>query len=141
MHDYNKRKKAKKPPLIGSSGNHLSIFSTQDIAIQLELGGSFGVRYSDSSDLDRFISKNSLRRREQYRLDIMVYFGVDRRSIGNDKIKPYYIDKISSPCLLISIYSGLLPASYILSRGTSIYHTSEVTFLTSASFRECANTV
>jgi len=47
----------------------------------LLLGGSLGVRYSDGSDLNRFILENSLRRGEQCRLDIMVYFGIDRRSI------------------------------------------------------------
>jgi len=71
----------------------------------------------------------------------MVYYGIDRRSIDNDKTKTDYIDKIFSPCLLISIYSGLLPASGTLSRGTSSYHTSKVPFPTSPSFRECANTV
>ena len=30
------------------------------------------------------ISENSLRRHEYCRLDIMVRFGIDRRSIGND---------------------------------------------------------
>ena len=66
------------------------------------------MRYSDSEDLNRFISENSLRRREQYRLDIMVYFGIDRRSICNDKIKTYYIDKISSPYLLCLIAAKML---------------------------------
>jgi len=71
----------------------------------------------------------------------MVYYGIDRRSIDNDKTKTAYIDKIFSPGLLISIYCGLLPASYTLSRGTCSYHTSEVHFPTCPSFRECANTV
>jgi len=71
----------------------------------------------------------------------MVYFEIDCRSIGKDKIKTSYLDKISSACLLISIHFGLLPASYTLSRGTSNYHTSDVPFPTSPSFRECANTV
>jgi len=38
----------------------------------------------------------------------MVYFGIDRRSIGNDKVKTYYIDKISSPCLLYLIAAKML---------------------------------
>jgi len=76
------------------------------------LGCSFGVRYSNSQDLNRFISENSLRRREQCRLDIMVYFGVDCRSIGNDKIKTYYIDKISSPCLLFLVAAKMLQYLY-----------------------------
>jgi len=71
----------------------------------------------------------------------MVYYGIDCRSIDNNKTKTNYIDKIFSPCLLITIYSALLPASYTLSRGTSSYHTSEVPLPTSPSFRECANTV
>jgi len=41
-------------------------------------------------------------------LDIMVYFEIDRRSTGNDKIKTYYIDKISSPCLLSLIAAKML---------------------------------
>jgi len=32
----------------------------------------------------------------------MVYFGIDLRSIDNDKMKTDYIDKLSSPCLLVS---------------------------------------
>ena len=42
------------------------------------------------------------------RLDIIVCFRIDRRSIGNDKIKTYYIDKISSPCLLSLIAAKIL---------------------------------
>ena len=33
----------------------------------------------------------------------MVYFGMDSRSIGNDMVDTYYIDMISSPCLLCLI--------------------------------------
>jgi len=73
----------------------------------------------------------------------MIQFVIGRPSVGNDikVLITYYIDKISSPCLLISIYSGLLPASYTLSRGTSNYHTSELPFPTSPSICECANTI
>ena len=41
-------------------------------------------------------------------LDIMVYVEIDSRSICNDKIKTYYIDKISSPCLLYLIAVKML---------------------------------
>jgi len=84
------------------------------------LGGSFGVGYSDSLDLNRFISENSLRRREECRLDIMVYFGIDPRNGCNDKIKTYYIDKISSPCLLFLIAAKMLQYLYSAS-GQSRY--------------------
>jgi len=42
------------------------------------------------------------------RLDIIVCFRIDRRSIGNDKIETYYIDKISSPGLLSLIAAKIL---------------------------------
>ena len=77
-------------------------------SINLLLGGSFGVRDSDSYDLNRSISENSLRRRELRGPDILVYFGIDSCSIGNNKIKTYYIDKISSPCLLCLIAAKML---------------------------------
>jgi len=73
------------------------MFNAKKIGTKLLLGSSFGVRYSESQDLNRFISENSPGRREEYTLDIIVNFGIDRRSICKDKIKTSYINKISSP--------------------------------------------
>jgi len=62
------------------------------------------MRYSDSKDLNRCISETSLRRREQCRLDIMVYIGIDRRSNGNDKIKLILLIRslLCASCVLIA---------------------------------------
>jgi len=70
------------------------------------------VRYADSYDLNRSIWENSLRRRELGRPDIIVHFGIDSCSIGNYRIKTYYIDKISSPCLLCLITAKMLQYLY-----------------------------
>jgi len=58
--------------------------------------------------MNHFISENSLSGHKECKLDIRVYFGIDRPSIGNDKLKSYYIDKISSPCLL-SLIAAKMP--------------------------------
>jgi len=45
----------------------------------------------------------------------MVYFQIDGRSIGNDKIETSYIDKISSPSLLYLIAARMLRYLYSVS--------------------------
>jgi len=72
------------------------------------LGGSFGGRDSDSEDLNRFISENTLRRGKKWRQDIIIYFGIDSQSICKDKIKSSYINKSSSPWLLFLIAGKML---------------------------------
>jgi len=42
----------------------------------------------------------------------MVYFKIDSQSIGNDKVETYYIDKMSSPCLLGLIAAKMLRYLY-----------------------------
>jgi len=42
----------------------------------------------------------------------MTYIGIDRRSIGNDKVETYYIYKISSASLLCLIAGKMLQYLY-----------------------------
>ena len=64
----------------------LSTYSSDHLSLSL-LGSTFGVRYSDSQNLIRYYIGELAKKTRVMQARYQGYFGIDSRSIGNDKVE------------------------------------------------------